>query len=100
MPRYYHNGIDVETDAEVDAAHRRCTDEAGTWGIKDITKPVAQHGTYSFMFWDLDDNCWEILSNPQGGYTWIFEQGDLQGKGHWEKGFRMNRPDAKGGAAS
>jgi hypothetical protein len=43
----------------------------------------------------LDDNAWEILSNPKGGYTWIFEQGDLQGKGHFTKGFRHNRPDAK-----
>ena len=96
MQRINHNGLDVGTDAEVDAAHRACTEQAEKWGIHDITKPVVQHGTYSFMFWDLDDNCWEILSNPQGGYTWIFEQGDLAGKGHWEKDFRFNRPDMKG----
>jgi hypothetical protein len=54
---------------------------------------VEQHGTYSFMFWDMDGNCWEILSNPPRGYTWIFEQGDLDGKGHFERGFMNARTD-------
>jgi len=59
----------------------------------DIAKPAERHGTYSFLFWDADDNAWEILSNPKGGYTWIFEQGNLDGRGHFEKGFRHKRPD-------
>jgi catechol 2,3-dioxygenase-like lactoylglutathione lyase family enzyme len=92
MPRMYHNGLDVETDAEVDEAWRRCNAEATTWGLHDITKPIARHGTYSFLFWDADDNAWEILSNPKGGYTWIFEQGDLEGKGHFDKEFLAQRP--------
>lgn len=95
MQRINHNGLDVGTDAEVDEAYRLCNEQAEKWGIHDITKPVVQHGTYSFMLWDRDDNCWEILSNPRGGYTWIFEQGDLSGKGHWEKDFRFKRPDMK-----
>lgn len=40
-------------------------------------------------------NAREILSNPKGGYAWIFEQGDLAGRGHFESGFRHQRPDAK-----
>ena len=96
MERINHNGLDVHSDADVDESHRLCTEQAEKWGITRITKPVVQHGTYSFMFWDLDDNVWEILSNPQGGYTWIFEQGDQQGKGHFERSFRFNRPDMKG----
>jgi hypothetical protein len=48
------------------------------------------------MFWDGDDNAWEILSNPKGGYTWIFDKGDLSGRGHFERGFRHKRPDALG----
>ena len=56
---------------------------------------VGVHGTYSFHFVDRDGNDWEILSNPKGGYTWIFEKGDMDGKGHFEKGFRHQRPDAK-----
>lgn len=95
MPRMYHNGLDVETDAEVDDAWRRCNVEAVKWGLHDITRPIARHGTYSFLFWDADDNAWEILSNPKGGYTWIFEQGDLAGKGHFDKQFLANRPGKK-----
>jgi catechol 2,3-dioxygenase-like lactoylglutathione lyase family enzyme len=95
MPRIYHNGLDVETDAEVDEAWRRCNEEAARWGLHEITKPIARHGTYSFLFWDADDNAWEILSNPKGGYTWIFEKGDLGGKGHFDKDFLARRPGRK-----
>jgi catechol 2,3-dioxygenase-like lactoylglutathione lyase family enzyme len=99
MPRIYHNGLDVETDAEVDEAWRRCNAEAAKWGLHEITRPIARHGTYSFLFWDADDNAWEILSNPQGGYTWIFEKGDLGGKGHFGKDFLASRPGRKSGAS-
>ena len=92
MIRLNHNGVDVATDAEVDEAYRACHEQAAQWSIRDITEPVAQHGTYSFMFRDLDDNMWEILSNPADGYTWIFEKGDLSGKGHFDKQFLAERP--------
>ena len=42
------------------------------------------HGTYCFHFVDLDGNAREILSNPRGGYTWIFDKGDLEGKGRMD----------------
>ena len=90
MTRLNHNGIDVETDADVDAAHQAVIDGREEWGLYDITEPVEQHGTYSFHFWDADGNTWEILSNPKGGYTWIFEHGDLDGKGHFDKAFRKS----------
>lgn len=93
MPRCYHNGLDVHTEADVDAAWRLCTEQAEKWGLHDVAKPSERHGTYSFLFWDADDNAWEVLSNPQGGYTWIFEQGNLDGRGHFEKGFKDRRPD-------
>lgn len=88
MPRINHNGIDVDTDADVDAAHEAVLAAQEQWGLHKITKPVPQHGTYSFHFSDMDGNAWEILSNPKGGYTWLFEQGDLDGKGHWDKSIR------------
>ncbi|MDB5913351.1 MAG: glyoxalase/bleomycin resistance protein/dioxygenase [Ramlibacter sp.] len=94
MPRIYHNGLDVLSDADVDEAYQLCQQQAELWGLHDMSPPHERHGTYSFMFWDLDDNAWEILSNPKGGYTWIFEQGDLGGKGHFTPGFRHKRPDA------
>jgi len=93
MPRHYHNGLDVETSEDVDRAYQTVQTDAEKWGLYNTTRPVAQHGTYSFMFWDMDGNCWEILSNPPGGYTWIFEQGDLEGRGHFERGFYKKRPD-------
>ena len=80
--------VDVRTPEEVDEAHRTVCAEAETWDLKKISKPHLQHGTYSFFFWDADDNCWEILTNPQGGYSWLFEQGDQTGKGHLDRSFK------------
>ena len=82
MPRINHNGLDVEDDAEVDRSYQIVLASQEEWGLHKITKPVIQHGTYSFHFWDMDDNCWEILSNPTGGYSWLFERGNQDGKGH------------------
>jgi catechol 2,3-dioxygenase-like lactoylglutathione lyase family enzyme len=82
-----HNGIDVATREEVDAAHRIVVEEAEKWKLSKISKPLLQHGTYSFYFWDADGNSWEILTNPKGGYSWLFEKGDLEGKGHLDRNF-------------
>ena len=93
MRRYYHNGLDVDTVEVVDLAHKTVVAQAKKWDLTDISRPVEQHGTYSIKFWDLDDNCWEILSNPPHGNSWIFEQGDLIRQGHFEAGFHKKRPD-------
>lgn len=82
-----HNGIDVATDAEVDQAYQIVVRDAAKWGLYEISKPIIQHGSYSFYFWDRDDNCWEILSNPPGGYGWMFERGDQEGMGHLKRSF-------------
>ena len=87
-----HNGFDVETQEEVDKAYEVAVEQAEKWSLHKFTKPKLQHGTYSFFFWDMDENCWEILTNPPGGYGWLFEQGDLEGKGHLDKNFE--RPGA------
>ncbi|MEK9645285.1 MAG: VOC family protein [Alphaproteobacteria bacterium] len=92
MGRINHNGIDVETDADVDEAHKAVLAAQEEWGLKNVSEPVFQHGTYSFHFNDFDGNAWEILSNPRGGYTWLFEQGDLEGKGHWDESIRDRIP--------
>ena len=93
MHRINHNGVDVACEADVDESWRLCHEQAEKWALTHITKPVSVHGTYSFHFVDRDGNDWEILSNPEGGYTWIFDQGDLAGKGHMERNFRLKRPD-------
>ena len=87
MPLLNHNGLDVETQEEVDAAYETVVEQAEKWELHKISKPKLQHGTYSFFFWDMDDNCWEILTNPPGGYSWLFEKGDLEGKGHLDRSF-------------
>ena len=91
MPFLNHNGLDVPTDAQVDQAHSLVSIEAERWHIKKITKPKLIHGSYCFYFWDADENAWEILSNPAGGYSWAFERGDQTGAGHMAKTF--SRPD-------
>jgi catechol 2,3-dioxygenase-like lactoylglutathione lyase family enzyme len=87
MPMLNHNGFDVLTKEEVDSAYETIIAQKDHWGIHKISKPRLQHGTYAFFFWDLDNNCWEILTNPIGGYSWLFEKGDLEGKGHLDKNF-------------
>jgi catechol 2,3-dioxygenase-like lactoylglutathione lyase family enzyme len=82
-----HNGIDVETEEEVDECHRIVLRDAEKWRLHTISKPSVQHGTYSFFFRDADDNCWEILANPEGGYTWMFERGEQEGIGHMSRSF-------------
>ena len=87
MPFLNHNGLDVATEADVDKAHAIVERGAEKWKLKKITKPRVQHGTYSFYFYDADGNCWEILSNPEGGYSWGFEMGDQEGIGHMGRTF-------------
>jgi catechol-2,3-dioxygenase len=91
-----HNGLDVETQQEVDDCYRLVVENADKWKMKKISKPILQHGTYSFYFWDCDDNCWEILTNPKGGYSWLYGLGDLEGKGHQDKAFRRPGVETSG----
>lgn len=87
MPFLNHNGLDVETEADVDAAHEIILREKEHWGLSKITKPMIQHGSYCFYFTDMDSNVWEILSNPEGGYSWGFGLGDQTGAGHTSRKF-------------
>src|SRR5260370_34716210 len=87
MPFLNHNGIDVETEDDVDECHRLAVRSAAIWKLHNISKPMGQHGTYRFYFWDADDNSWEILANPPGGYSWMFERGDPEGGGHLSRKF-------------
>jgi len=44
------DGLDVETQEEVDAAYQVALANAETWKVRKITKPALQHGAYSFYF--------------------------------------------------
>jgi len=97
MPLLNHNGLDVATRAEVDECHRVLEEMKQRWDIKKVTKPADQHGTYSFYFSDCDENWWEILVNPAGGYSWMFQGHDLErwGAGKDESNPNDYRPTAK-----
>ena len=92
MPMLNHNGLDVGTREEVDQAYQTVLAAKEKWGIKKVTRPADQHGTYCFYFTDLDDNWWEILCNPEGGYSWMFSKGrDIEEWGAGEEsGFNPN----------
>ena len=91
MPMLNHNGLDVLTKADVDEAHTMAEAQSEKWGIKKLTRPLEQHGTYAFFICDPDDNWWEILTNPEGGYSWMFDRGEQSGRGHLDKDFE--RPE-------
>jgi catechol 2,3-dioxygenase-like lactoylglutathione lyase family enzyme len=98
---YSHVGLDVTTREEVDECYRLVLEHRAKWGITDIMQPADLHGAYSFYFKDMDDNWWEILTNPDGGYSWMFSKGaDIQNWG-WDEGQGFNpndsRPASRGG---
>ena len=70
---YSHFGLDMQSEEEVDEAYRVALEQQENYGIKKITKPVHQHGTYAMYIIDRDDNWWEILTNPEGGYSYVFD---------------------------
>ena len=70
---FNHFGFDVLTREEVDEAYEKIEAISDEYGLRKVSKPVDQHGTYSFYIIDYDDNWWEILVNPNGGYSYVFE---------------------------
>ena len=90
---YSHFGLDMETREEVDQAYETAKKLKDEYGIKKMTAPVDQHGTYAFYIVDADENWWEILTNPRNGYSYVFdleEEGrswneNERGKGRIEK---------------
>ncbi|MFD4602987.1 VOC family protein [Streptomyces sp. NPDC058464] len=81
MPLLNHNGIDLGTREEVDEAHVKMQEIKDEYGIRKLTSPVLQHGTYSFYLQDLDGNWWEICYLPKNGFDFRFDSGvDLTGR--------------------
>ena len=59
---YSHFGFDFKTREEVDAAHETVLAQQDKYGVRKVTRPVAQHGTYAFFLIDADGNWWESVS--------------------------------------
>jgi catechol 2,3-dioxygenase-like lactoylglutathione lyase family enzyme len=103
---FSHFGMDVATRDEVDAAYKTISKLKDELGLEKVTKPVDQHGTYSFYTIDFDGNWWEILTNPDGGYSYIFDLNDekktfremKQGRDrieNWQKSKAKSKPKTK-----
>ena len=77
MPLLNHNGLDVDSEDSVREAHQLLQSVQTEYGIRKIMAPHELHGVYSFYFQDLDGNWWEILANPLGGYSQMFDKPEL-----------------------
>ena len=82
MPMLNHNGLDVGSPEEVDAAYELLQQVKDEYGIRKIQKPRQAHGDYAFFFCDLDGNWWEIVAVRPGGYEADFgaDDRDLTGR--------------------
>src|SRR5258708_19543644 len=54
MPFLNHNGVDVETEDDVDECHRLVVRDAAMWNLHKISNPMVQQATYTFYFLNSD----------------------------------------------
>jgi predicted lactoylglutathione lyase len=71
-----HWGVDVESKEKVDEAYQNAVKHQDKYKIKQVLKPVSQHGVYSFYMEDLDHNWWEVQHIPGFQHDDMFEFGD------------------------
>ncbi len=69
-----HNGFEVDTPADVDAAHQELLKVKDQWGLKKVMPPRTLHGDHCFYFMDMDGNWWEVVAVRKGGYVADFEE--------------------------
>jgi catechol 2,3-dioxygenase-like lactoylglutathione lyase family enzyme len=73
---FNHWGLDVDSRAAVDAAHRAALEHKDKYGIRSIWNPKFQHGIYSFYLEDLDHNWWEFQYYDGDETEDMFDFGD------------------------
>jgi len=71
-----HWGMDVRSKEEVDAAYEAALKHKDKYKIRQLIKPVMQHGVYSFYLEDLDHNWWEVQYYPGFQNEDLFDFGD------------------------
>lgn len=71
-----HWGVDVRSKEEVDAAYAAALEHKEKFKIRQVLKPVSQHGVYSFYLEDLDHNWWEIQHYSTFQHDDLFDFGD------------------------
>jgi catechol 2,3-dioxygenase-like lactoylglutathione lyase family enzyme len=76
-----HNGFEVDTPEDVDAAYAALKAVKDEWGLK-IMPPRSMHGDHCFYFTDMDGNWWEIVAVRKGGFVADFDDKawDLTGR--------------------
>ena len=74
--RLNHWGVDVRTRGEVDAAYHAALRLRDEYKIREVRKPVEQHGLYSFYMVDLDQNWWEVQAAKRFRHDEMFDAGD------------------------
>ncbi len=84
MPMLNHNGLDVGSSEEVDAAYELLQQVKDAYSIRKIQRPRRAHGDYAFFFCDLDGNWWEIVAVRPGGYATDFDEEDRDLTGRHE----------------
>ena len=67
---------DVQTKEAVDQAHANALKHQEKYKIRQVLKPVSQHGVYSFYLEDLDHNWWEIQQYASLQHDDLFDFGD------------------------
>ena len=75
-----HWGMDVRTKEDVDDAYEKALKYKDEYKIRQVLKPVLQHGVYSFYMEDLDHNWWEIQHYPGFQNADLFDFGDRVSK--------------------
>jgi catechol 2,3-dioxygenase-like lactoylglutathione lyase family enzyme len=73
MSMLNHNGFEVATNEEVDAAHATLKEIKDEWGLKKVMPIQKTHGDHTFYFMDFDGNWWEIVAVRKGGYVADFD---------------------------
>ena len=71
-----HWGLDVESKAAVDEAHKQAVAMKEKYKIGKITDPTNRHAVYSFYLEDLDGNYWEIEHYDGSMHEDAFDFGD------------------------
>lgn len=71
-----HWGVDVASREQVDEAYENALKHKDRYRIRQVLKPVMQHGVYSFYLEDLDHNWWEIQHYPGFQNEDLFDFGE------------------------
>lgn len=68
-----HFGFDFATVDEVKEARKLSLLHQQNFNIRDVGNLVEDDQGFSFMLLDQDGNYWQILENPYGGYSRLFD---------------------------